>query len=257
VLSGFINLLILIVGFIVLYYAYQYFFGTAGLTGSVIESGKITANQGLKTYTNQAKMYEGGEYSVNLWMYVSGWSYLQGTRKHVVEIGGSKFSSLLLALGSYKNSLSVRVDTTDASGNPVATTGGLTTADKNQFFTPLTSDTSDLTTSTQCDIDTIDLQRWVQVTVVLNGNICDVFMDGKLVRSCVLPSYYKVDQSSQLVKVVDRGGFDGYVSNISTYNYALNPTTIYNMYMSGPQPISFDIWSAFNYIKSLFQTKKN
>ena len=53
------------------------------------------------------------------------------------------------------------------------------------------------------------------------------------------------------------GGFDGYVSNISTYNYALNPTTIYNMYMSGPQPISFDIWSAFNYIKSLFQTKKN
>ena len=257
VLSGFINLLILVIAFVILYYAYQFFFGSSTATGSVIEPGKVTANQGLKTYSTQAKMYEGGEYTVNLWMYISGWSYLQGTRKHVFELGGTNFSSILIALGSYKNSLNIRVDTVDASGSPVGGSGGLVPSFMNSFFAPLTSDSSDISTNTQCDIDTIDMQRWVQVTVVLNGNVCDVYMDGKLVRSCVLPSYYRVDQAGQLVKLVDRGGFDGYISQVSTYNYALSPTTIYNTYMAGPSPATLDVWSAYNYVVGLFQAKKN
>ena len=250
VLSGFINLLVIIIGLIVLYYSYQFLFGTSMLNSVTIEPGKITANQGLKTYTNQAKLYEGGEYTVNLWVYISGWAQLRGTRKHVFEIGGTQFSTLLISLGGQKNSLSVRVDAVDASGNPMGSnTGGLAASQINQLFTPFASDIS-----APCDIDEIDLQRWIQISVVLNGNVCDVYMDGKLVRSCVLASYFRVDTTGQIVKLVDRGGFDGYVSQVSTYNYALHPTSIYNMYMSGPSSTVTDVWS---YFVSLFQKKKN
>ena len=252
VLSGFINLLIIVVALVIIYYSYQFLFGTSSMNGGIIESGKITANQGLKTYTNQAKIYEGGEYSVNLWMYISGWSYLQGQKKHVFELGGTNFATLLIALGSYKNSLSVRVDAVDASGSSVA----LTKTMESQFFAP-SLDGSLTNTSSPCDIDEIDLQRWVQVSVVINGNVCDVYMDGKLVRSCVLPSYYRVDPTGQSVKMVDRGGFDGYVTQVSTYNYAISPTTIYNMYMAGPTPAGMDVWGAFTYFTSLFQQKQN
>jgi len=243
VLSGFINLLVVVIALVIVYYSFKFFYGTSTSTGITVESDKISANQGVKIYKNQAQIYEGGEYSVNFWMYVSGWSYKQGTRKHVLEIGGTNFATLLVGLGAYKNSLNVRVNTKDASGASVSGIG-LTNADKELFFKPLQSDTA-LTVQPMCDIDEVDLQRWIQVTVCINGRTCDVYIDGKLARSCVLSSFFKVDPTGQSVTVVDRGGFDGYVSQVSTYNYSLNPSNVYNMYMAGPLGSSLDPWAYF------------
>jgi len=242
-LAGFINLVVVVIALIIVYYSFGFFYGTSTNNGVLVQSGQISANQGVKTYTNQAQIYEGGEYSVNFWMYVSGWNYKQGTRKHVLELGGTNFATLLVALGAYKNSLNVRVDTRDASGSALDGIR-LTNADKETLFKPLQSDTS-LTVEPMCDIDEIDLQRWIQVTVCINGRTCDVYIDGKLARSCVLPSFFRVDPTGQSVTVVDRGGFDGYVSQISTYNYSLNPSTVYNMYMTGPSGSSLDPWAYF------------
>jgi len=243
ILTGFINLLVVVIALVIVYYSFGFFYGTSTSNGVTVESGKLSANQGVKKYTNQAQIYEGGEYSVNFWVYVSGWTYKQGTRKHVLELGGTNFATLLVALGSTKNSLSVRVDTRDASGSSVNGIG-LTNADKELFFKPLQSDTA-LTIQPMCDIDEIDMQRWIQVTVCINGRTCDVYVDGKLARSCVLPSFYKVDPTGQSVTVVDRGGFDGYVSQVSTYNYSLNPSAVYGMYQAGPTGASLDPWAYF------------
>lgn len=243
ILSGFINLLIVVIALVILYYSFRFFYGTNTSTGVMVESGKIAANQGMKRYTNQSQIYEGGEYSVNFWMYISDWNYKQGTRKHVIELGGNNFATLLVALGAYNNSLSVRVDTKDASGSSVPGIT-ITNADKEAFFKPLQSDNS-LTVQPMCDIEEIDLQRWVQVTICMNGRTCDVYIDGKLARSCVLDSFFKVDPTSISVKLVDRGGFDGYVSQVSTYNYSLNPSAVYNMYMAGPAGSSLDPWAYF------------
>lgn len=276
-MSGFINLFIVIIGLVVLYYGFKFFYGTASDNSVVVESGKLIANQGNKIYTNQAPIYEGGEYSVSFWMYISGWKTKQGTRKHIMQIGGSNFATILIALGAFKNSLSVRVDTspvaiTDASGShgaaghdisgynwgPIAsgTSGIATTAlsggDIAAFFTPLSMDDGMAQTHPMCDIDEIDLQRWVHITVVLNGRTCDIYMDGKLNRSCVLPSFYRVDPTGQSVSVADRGGFDGYIGNIGTYNYALTPDAIYRTYMAGPTGGSTDPWS---YLTGLFTRK--
>lgn len=251
ILTGFINLLVVVIALVIVYYSFGFFYGTSTSNGVTVESGKLSANQGVKKYTNQAQIYEGGEYSVNFWVYVSGWTYKQGTRKHVLELGGTNFATLLVALGSTKNSLSVRVDTRDASGSSVNGIG-LTNADKELFFKPLQSDGA-LTVQPMCDIDEIDLQRWIQVTVCINGRTCDVYLDGKLARSCVLPSFYKVDPTGQSVTVVDRGGFDGYVSLVSTYNYSLNPSAVYGMYQAGPTGASLDPWA---YFTGLFKTQQ-
>jgi len=251
ILTGFINLLVVVIALVIVYYSFGFFYGTSTSNGVTVESGKISANQGVKKYAKPAQIYEGGEYSVNFWVYVSGWTYKQGTRKHVLEVGGTNFATLLVALGSTKNSLSVRVDTRDASGSSVNGIG-LTNADKELFFKPLQSDGA-LTVQPMCDIDEIDMQRWIQVTVCINGRTCDVYMDGKLARSCVLPSFYKVDPTGQSVTLVDRGGFDGYVSRVSTYNYSLNPSAVYGMYQAGPTGASLDPWA---YFSGLFKTQQ-
>jgi len=253
IVSGFVTLLLVVIALLIIYYGFIFFYGTSTDKGVVIEPSQVTANQGVKAYTNQAPIYEGGEYSVNLWVYIGGWNYKQGTRKHILQLGGTNFATLLLAFGSYTNSLSVRVDTVDASGTRLDMSGiGLKSTDITNFFKPLTPDTS-LDNESTCDISKIDMQRWIQVTVVLNGKTCDVYIDGKLERSCVLPSYYKVDPTGQSVKLVDRGGFDGYVSSVSTYNYSLNPAKIYNMYMAGPSGPVSNIWG---YFASFFTTPK-
>ena len=119
------------------------------------------------------------------------------------------------------------------------------------IFTSMQQDNGLLNPTRPCDIQSIDLQKWVQITVTLNNKTCDVFIDGKLARSCVLPSFYKVSKSNMALRVSEYGGFGGYVSNFSAYNYALNPEQIWRLYMSGPGPQL----SIADYIGALFDPK--
>jgi len=276
VINGFINLILVVIALVVLYYSFKFFYGTSTEQGVTLISNRLTANQGVKVFTNQARIYEGGEYTVNFWMYIGGYKQNQGTRKHVFEIGGANFSTLLVALGAFKNSLSVRVHTKagpgftdasgrsmDASGNPLMPVTGsitqstsdmsLTPADKAQLFKPLMMDDGLLNTAAGCDIEMVDLQRWVQVSIVLNGRTSDVYVDGKLARSCILKSFYRVDPTGVSVKVADNGGFDGSLSQVSTYNSCLRPDIIYKMYMAGPNGSALD---PIAYMRSLFQKQQ-
>jgi len=107
-----------------------------------------------------------------------------------------------------------------------------------------------LTTPPPCDIPEIDLQRWTMITTVLSGRTIDVYIDGKLSRSCINKSYYKVDPTGVKMKLVDRGGFDGYIGNTTVGSYSMNPDEIYRAYQSGPQGSSFNI---IQWILSLFK----
>lgn len=256
------SLIFVILALVGMYYLYKFLFGTSGLQGMTVLKGVQTANPDTPYVTRGRDLpaiYEGGEYSINYWMYVNDYSVNRGMNKHVVSIGGTNFLTLAVFLGPYKNSLHVRVHTqTAGSGVPTAmnpspmmtSSGGedLTIKNLPVLFGSLQSEGSLLTTSRPCDISTIDLQKWVQVTIILNNKTCDVFLDGKLARSCVLPSFYKVDRNGMTLNVCDYKGFGGFVSNVSAYNYALNPEQVWKMYMSGPGTE----YGVFDYIKSLF-----
>ena len=119
----------------------------------------------------------------------------------------------------------------------------------------MTSDDALLTgVPTQCDIPEIDLQRWTMVTVVISGKTIDVYIDGKLSRSCITPSYFRVDPSADTkLKIIDRGGFDGYIGQTTVGSYSMNPDEIYKTYLSGPTGVSLDL---FSWMASLFKGAK-
>jgi hypothetical protein len=89
-----------------------------------------------------------------------------------------------------------------------------------------------------CDVMDIDLQRWIHVTISVNGRIMDVYLDGKLSRSCILPSEQKGISSDGLQAVLlspgDGGGFKGYFSGVQFSGYAVTPDQIYARYLAGP-----------------------
>jgi hypothetical protein len=85
----------------------------------------------------------------------------------------------------------------------------------------------------QCDVMDIDLQRWMNVTVSVNGRIMDVYLDGKLARSCILSNVQRLSEKD-LQYLVLCPTFSGYVSGIRWSNYAVAPDVIYGRYQSGP-----------------------
>jgi len=254
VTSGILPKVILFVVILVaLYYLYSFLTSSSGLQGSVILNSVSSAAASTPYTASGDKLpavYEGGELSLNTWIYINDYSIRRGYNKHVISIGGGSFLTCLVYLGAVNNVLSVRVQTNTPSTTttPAPSDVDLRTSSVLAMFASPQTGSSLIDATTPCDISSVDLQKWVQVTVTLNNKTCDVYIDGKLTRSCILPAFYKVDIQNMKLSVCDHQGFGGFVSNVSAYNYALNPEQIWNLYMSGPGP-QYSVWE---YITSLF-----
>jgi hypothetical protein len=245
---------------VALYYLYRFLFSSSGLDGRSMLSGIKDASPDkgyITTADSLPAIYEGGEYTINGWIYINDYAVNRGLNKHVFSLGGSSFLTMAAYLGPYKNSLNIRVHTkmepvgSSASASSGSATDDLSIANLPNIFGSLQQDNGLLNSTKPCDIQSIDLQKWVQITIVLNNKTCDVYLDGKLARSCILPSFYKVDKSNMALRIAEYGGFGGHVSNFSAYNYALNPEQVWKLYMSGPGAQ----YGVLDYLKSLFDPK--
>ena len=250
-----VSLLLTIGGLIGLYYLYQYLF--ASTTGNiyVLASKNQSANPITPIIVASDKLpaiYEGGEFTISTWIYVNDWSYHRGNNKSILSIEGENFDIIRIYLGSYKPSLSVRLHTkegavsnTNVMGNSSSGFGGVSpqaseSLDRNtreSTFNTLQTESGLLDGSPLCDLPEVELQRWVCITVAVNGKTVDVYYDGKLARSCVLPTYYKAD-TRYSAKLLGYGGFGGQISRTVMYDVALNPEQVYKIYMAGPEPIT-------------------
>jgi hypothetical protein len=265
-----VPVLVIFFGLIGLYYLYMYLFGprsgTAYTLLSKTRAAHTDASQPIVITSDKLpSLYEGGEFSVSAWIYITNWSYRAGMNKSILTVGGPNFDTIRMYLGGNKPSLNIRLQTREASGatNSVPTGAAAATpvaagsnvpvesldkGTQNAVFNVLQTDSGLLDSSPLCDLPEIDLQRWVNITASVNGRTVDVYMDGKLARSCVLPSFYKVDAGGYSAYLLSYGGFGGQIANVTMYDSALNPEQVYTNYMAGPEPItSFVGWA-----KSIF-----
>jgi hypothetical protein len=243
-----IPILIFFAGLIGLYYLYQYLFGPQTGTSYVLLTGKQTATidpaKPIIVTSNQLpSLFEGGEFTVSTWIYINNWSYRAGFNKAILSVGGPHFDTFRIYLGGSKPKLNIRFHTMETGTVP--TTNAAQTAAQSLAVDSLSSTFSVLQTDSGlldgpqlCDLPEVELQRWVNLTVAVNGKTVDVYLDGKLSRSCVLPSYYKVDAGGYSAKLLAYGGFGGQISTTTMYDGAQNPEIVYKNYMAGPEPIT-------------------
>ena len=248
-----IPVLVIFVGLLGLYYLYQYLFGPKMnniyplITAT--QDANVPVDKPIKFQpTALAPLYEGGEFTISTWIYISNWSLLSGQNKSIITIGGTNaatsFDTIRIYLGVYTPKLYVKLSTHDS--NPSASaTGSLSNkldfSTRTGLFTASGSTNSALSDSTDsdiCNIPELPMQRWVNISVAVNAKVVDVYVDGKLSRSCVLPSTFKVDSSGYEAILLGYGGFGGKISTTTMYDIALNPEMVYKNYMAGPQPIT-------------------
>lgn len=253
-------IVILIVAAVLLYYLYDYLFNVTQVQKKAdIVAGPIAVPTTKIVYPESSQtsikldqyIFTGGEMSVSFWMYVTGIQRSSMTKAHVLHLGTEEEGgnpTLLITLGpANKNGLYVRVNDGTDNSFSLAT-----------YMAP----GGDTDISKVCNISNLEFGRWVNVTVVLNNNLCDVYMDGRLSRSCVLKGQYQATSSATtplkffVLKPTFPGSggtndtsWKGSLAGLSFYNYAVSPDIVYRIYMAGPSGASGDLWTA---IKSFF-----
>lgn len=188
-----------------------YFAGTSmdkTLLGAKMAANTIRPYVIAKADEGQLQMKTGSEYTLSMWLYVKTWRNDLAKVFEVIE-----GSTVKMAGGFYPNEpkMYIRSDAAGALSSPTVTSPN---------------------TLPECDIVDVAVQRWIHVTVSVNGRIMDVYLDGKLARSCILPNVQQFGANAQ--QVIRMYTFDGFYSGIHYQAYAATPDEIYSMYSSGP-----------------------
>lgn len=240
------------------------------------------------SYPNIPIVYTGGEFTVSTWIYVSDWQNVNGGKpKHIFTLGKdiaglpdgrtttttkieNGITTTCTTTGTTTESFANAENTEstvneqtlvvylDAYNNELHTAVSLADSDASQVGSGriMKSDLGDLNglkskPGAKCSIKDVELQKWILFTFCMNNKVLDIYMDGKLARSCVLPSMYSVgsDPTKPMsLKMAGYGGFGGFIGRTVMTNYAMNPEEVWKLYMSGPGPEP----SFWNSLKSLF-----
>ena len=241
-----IYLVVIILLFYTLFYLWKWLQGGGSESQDMIiysspsdglPSRTSTTTGAVYSGTLVPQIYPGGEYSVSTWIYVTNWGASGSTGKNkpflTLSGGGGTYYTLIMYLGQNTNKLGVRLSYDTNGGSSLINVSDLPTI---VAGSPNYSDTDGMP---MCDIESVDIQRWVNITVVMMGKTVDVYIDGKLSRSSVLPGLFKTDGDVPKLTLGSPDGFGGLIGMTRAANVAYTPDRIYANYQEGP----FSGWS--------------
>jgi hypothetical protein len=247
---SFFKIVFIILGLVGLYYLYRYLFQeTVKKSQMLIASSKKgdAASLPAFTATSMPALVEGGEYSVSFWIYINNMALHNGRCKHVLSIGSgmvsstdsTKFETMAVYIGPREPSLHIRTNNSDTPSDMKSSV----------LLTKFSDSTNQVSEAVMgADVPQIDMQRWVNVTIVMNGRTTDVYIDGKLMRSTINTGIFRVPSGGYQMTVGHNGGFGGYISRLQVFEYALNPEEAYRTYTAGPH----GQMSPIDWLRSIF-----
>jgi hypothetical protein len=180
----------------------------------------ITYPSGLTSQTDAKTMQtvssddleSGDSSSVNfaysIWFYVDDWNYKYGQAKVIFgRLDQNKKPCPSVILAPTQNNVNVSMTVYPSSNSP------------NEIIH-------------SCGVHNIPIQRWVNLIISVYNRSLDIYIDGKLVRTCMLPGVPKIDNSAD-VQVTPGGGFSGYTTKLQYWDEAIDPQKAWNIYKLG------------------------
>lgn len=143
-----------------------------------------------------------------IWFYINNWNYKYGEPKVILSrLNNDNMPCPSVSLDSMTNDLSVNMAVYPNESSPTSVVHN-------------------------CKISNVPLQKWVCLVLSMYGRTMDVYLDGKLVRTCPLPGVAKACNNIP-ISITPGGGFSGYTAAFQYYNTASNPQDAYNIYRKG------------------------
>jgi hypothetical protein len=205
--------------------------GIASIFSSSIESGDLLPK--LQDASKQTLVAgkdlplsadKQGGYGMQWWMFINDWNYGYGKEKGVLirsDPTSQKILNPSISLHPTDNSLKISVSVFpekeggSSSTQPAPAVGGAGSTD-DVFI---------------CEVPNLPLQTWFAVTATVFGRNLDVYIDGNLVKSCLLSGVPKPALGDIILS--PNGGFSGYMCNFKYFARMLTPGDASNFHSGG------------------------
>lgn len=168
------------------------------------------SNNGSKTIYRSVNATDGIEFSWSTWIFINSLQTNAGIYKHIFSKGNSNLS---------ENGM---IQPNNAPGLYIAPNTNALVVVMNTFNV----------INEEIVIPDIPLNKWVNIIIRCENTNLDVYINGTIARSINLVGVPKQNYGD--VYVAMNGGFDGYISNLWYYNYALGTAAIQNIITKGP-----------------------
>jgi hypothetical protein len=168
------------------------------------------SSNGAVTIYRSVDATDGLEFTWSTWIFINGLQTNAGIFKHVFSKGNSDLT---------ENGM---IQPNNAPGLYIAPNTNSLVVVMNTYNV----------INEEITIPDIPLNKWVNVIIRCQNTTLDVYINGTIARSINLVGIPKQNYGD--VYVAMNGGFDGYISNLWYYNYALGTTAIQNIVNGGP-----------------------
>jgi hypothetical protein len=192
-----------------------------------IQDGKTSSTIDASTLATNGSDVPSSNFAYSVWFYINNWNYRYGEDKVIFgrmgamsDKGKGSVKGIngldpcpAVVLGAVENNISISLGCYPGADQQPTTPGGNTVVHT-------------------CSVANIPIQKWVNLVVSVYGRSMDVYIDGKLVRTCLLPGVVSVNNNSNIY-VTPLGGFEGWTSKLQYYPNSLNPQEVWNNYTRG------------------------
>jgi hypothetical protein len=187
-----------------------------GKTASTISASSIDTGDAVAS-----------NFAYSIWFYINDWNYRYGEPKVIFGRMGapsapgegviSGVSGIdpcpAVVLGALENNLSVSVGCFPGADEEPTVPGGKTIVHT-------------------CVIANIPVQKWTNLAISVYGRTMDMYVNGKLVRTCMLPGIASANPNAD-IHVTPAGGFDGWTAKLQYFSSPINPQDAWNIYSHG------------------------
>ena len=221
-----LSIVITIVVIVLIFMLLRYIF-TDPYTLQGVQDGKTSSTIDADSLATNGSDVPSSNFAYSVWFYINNWNYRYGESKVIFGRMGAMsgdgkgsvpgISGLdpcpAVVLGAVENNISISLGCYPGADQPPTTSGGNTVVHT-------------------CSVANVPIQKWVNLVVSVYGRSMDVYIDGKLVRTCLLPGVASVNNNAKIY-VTPLGGFEGWTSKLQYYPNSLNPQEVWNIYTRG------------------------
>jgi hypothetical protein len=231
---------------ILLYIIWSYFFTSMEVLMS-FQNGNVLYSKSLKDVVDSSR----NNYSFSVWTYISDWGVNYGNSKNILAIAPGTSSNSICFFAIYfsktTNDLNIYVEPANPE-SPIKTTENIYNS------IPAT-----------CSVTNFPLQTWVNISVSVYNRAIDVYIDGKLIKTCSMTTVASPISNSSGIFIGGKEtpnnnqvpGFSGFIASVVYSPDVFSPKEVWDIYSRGYTNSAFDLNALKRYKLELAFLKDN
>ena len=200
------KIIVIVIVIIAIYLVYSYF---SSQDGAQLVS-MHNARESIILKQEDLEEQSSSDYAFSIWFAVDDWDYQYGKRKAIFE-RRNKDNNLVPGV-YFDETINNIIVQTETTGN-------------DETF--------------ECSLENVPLQKWTNLIISVNDRNMELYLDGKLVKTCILSGVPEqaTDSMVHITPAPANGnnnfGFGGFVSNFRHIGKAINPREAWKIYKNG------------------------